>query len=581
MQARPSTSIADSSHADKIFARGEQLFKSGRYDSAMVYYEKASRLYEAAQNWEGYVRAGTYAAGTMRMLGPIDSSLAKLAQIEEIERVRLGEYHPAMTSLYDGFGIVYLNKGDYDQAISYFQKALAIWQAAAGGPKHDKIAAVLIKIGAMYSEKGRYDLALESFQRALVARKAVDPALKSWETGDLYFYFGNLHIHRAEYDLALEYYSKTMTIWKATRGEALRDFSTANLHHNLGLIYHHQGDYLRALELYQKSLVMCQEQFGERHFSIATRYQSMGNAYLEMGDYSKALEFHQKSLGVKLSLYGERHHHVAYSYGNLGIAHARKGDYEKAMRYYQKTLAIMKTALGRHHPDLAECYNLIGDVHLEKGEYGAALANYQRALQANAIDFANHAIGAKPTLQHVLSEAKLLESLHKKAKALTKRAAASSHAREDLQAALSTCQLAAQLIDQIRRGYKAEAAKFFLAEKTARVYEQAIQIAQALFLATRDPLYQEQAFMFAEKSRAGILLEALSEAEAKKFAGIPDSLLEKERQCRVDLAFYEKSWLGEEAKGKAADSAKVLWWQAKFFDLKRNYEALLARFEAG
>ncbi|MDZ7360467.1 MAG: CHAT domain-containing protein [candidate division KSB1 bacterium] len=431
----------------------------------------------------------------------------------------------------------------------------------------------------MYSGKGYYDQALQSLQNALVARQAIDKELKSRETGSLYFYFGSLHFHRGEYDLALEYYLKTMAIWEAFGGDKSMRLPTANLHRNLGLIYHQQGDYDRALEFSRKSLELITEQLGERHLAVAERYNNLGNTYLEMGEYVEALEYHRKALDIRLSLLGENSRAVSHCYGNLGLVYARKGNYEKALQHYQKALAIMKGVWGQHHPDLAEIYNLIGDVHFEKGEYAAALVSYQQALQANARDFADPAITANPSLQHVLSEEKLLESLHKKAKALAKRAAAASHALDDLQTALSTCQLAVDLIDQIRRGYKVEGAKLFLAEKSTQTYEQAIRIAHALYVATGDPQHLEQAWHFAEKSRAGILLEALAEAKAKKFAGIPDSLLEKERRLRADLAFYEKSVLEEESKGKAADSTKVLSWQSRLFDLKREYETLLAQHE--
>jgi CHAT domain-containing protein/Tfp pilus assembly protein PilF len=574
------TSITASSHADKIFARAAQLYQNSRYDSATVYFEKASALYEAAQNWAGYVRACTEMAGTLSTANLHDQAEAKLNHAFAVGMSRLGEHHPDMAPIYEILGRFCVNKNDYDNAISYFQKELAIRQAATGGSEQDKIADAHIRIGMMYADKGHYDQAVQSLQQALAVRKAVDPELRTSETGDLYFYFGSLHIYRGEYDLALEYYSKTMAIWKALQGDSLKGWAAANLYHNLGLVHQNKGNYLQALRLFQKSLAMCLEEFGERHSVVAIRYQGMGNAYLEMGDYVKALEFHQKSLDINLSLYGERNHSVSYGYGNLGIVYARKGDYGKALPYYQKALAIMKAVLGQRHPDIAECCNLIGDLHLQKGDYQQALVMFQQAQQANVIGFTDRAIYHNPSLQQVLSEEKLLESLQKKAKALIRRAAVSPHPFEDLQAALSTSQLAVELIDRIRRGYKAEGAKLFLAEKTTETYEQAIQIAHALYRATGDPQYEEQAWQFAEKSRAGILLDALAEAEAKNFAGIPDSLLEKERRLRAELAFQEKRVLEAEAKGSAADSVKILAWQAELFDLKRAYENLLAHFEA-
>lgn len=571
--------IADSSLADKIFARAEQFFKASRYDSAIVYFEKAAGFYEAAQNWEGWLRAQAQMSRALMRTGSLDRAHQRLSQALETGIRRLGEYHTALVPVYEVLGAFFHTRDDNDKAIYYFQKKLSILQATADESNQGKIADTHLMIGMMYAGRGYYQQALESLQRALAVSKAIDPELKSQEAGFLFFYFGSLHFHRGEYDLALEYYSKTMAIWQAFSDDAPKRLPVTNLYRNLGLIYHQKREYDRALELGRKSLATCLEQFGERHLAVAERYNNLGLTYLELGDYAKALEFHRKALDIRLSLLGERSRAVAHCYGNLGQVYARKGDYGKARSYYQKSLSILSAVLGRHHPDLADIHNLFGDLQVEMGQYSAALASYQRALQANALDFSNAAITANPSLQQILSDEKLLVSLHKKTKALTKRAAISSHARDDLQTALSTGQLAVQLVDQIRRGYKAEAAKLFLAEKSAEIYEQAILIAHALYRASGNPQYQELAWQFAEKSRAGILLDALSEVEAKTFAGIPDSLLEKEQRLRADLAFQEKRVLEEEAKRSAADSAKILKWQAELFDSKREYETLLAQFE--
>jgi len=464
----------------------------------------------------------------------------------------------------------------------YFQKELAIRQNTTGAPAHDKIADAHIRIGTTYATKGFLDQALQSLQHAPAVRKEIDSALASWECGNLFFYFGNLHIYRGEYDLAWEYYTKTLAIWKAIKGDSLQDWPTANLYHNMGLIHQHRGEPALALDFYQKSLAMCRALFGERHATVAMRYQSIGNAYLNMARYDEARAWHQKSLALRLAREGKNSLGVAQCYGNLGASHLQKNEYGLALPLYEKASAIFRAVFGPWHPNLAICHNVIGEIYFKKGEYAAALASFERALQANVRGLApvGEDYDRHLPLENILSEEILLQTLSHKNNALLAQAIRAARPLPDLHAALATSQLALQVIDQTRRGYKAEAAKLFLAERTTATYEQAIQIARALYRATGDPQYQERAWQFAEKSRAGILLDALAEAEAKKFAGIPDSLLEKERRLRAGLAFQEKRVLEEEAKGSAADSAKILAWQAGLFDLKRAYENLLAHFEA-
>jgi len=504
---------------------------------------------------------------------------AALPAVSDSSRSARSDSFIAAAAVYEARGNYCFGRSDFDSAIVYFEKELAVRQNTAGAPARDKIADAHIRIGEAYASKGFHDQALQSLQHALAIRKEIDDKLQTWESGDLFFSFGNLHIYRGELDLAWEYYTKTLAIWKTIKGDSLQDWGAANLYHNMGLIHLYKGEPALALDLYQKSLAMCRALFGEQHATVAMRYQSIGNAYLNMARYDEARAWHRKSLALKLSLEGKKSLGVAECYGNLGAIHLQKNEYDLALPFYEKASVIFLAAFGPWHPNLAICHNVIGEIYFKKGEYAAALASFERALQANVRGFAP--IGERhPTLENILSEEILLQTLYQKNNALLARARRTARPLPDLQAALAASQLALQVIDQTRRGYKAEAAKLFLAERTTETYEQAIQIAHALYRATGDPQYQERAWQFAEKSRAGILLDALAEAEAKKFAGIPDSLLEKERRLRANLAFQEKRVLEEEAKASAADSAKILAWQAELFDLKRAYENLLAHFEA-
>ena len=61
---------------------------------------------------------------------------------------------------------------------------------------------------------------------------------------------------------------------------------------------------------------------------------------------------------------------------------------------------------------------------------------------------------------------------------------------------------------------QAEGSKLFLAEEATEIYDQAIQTALRLYDLTGVEAHKQTAFQFAEKSKAGILLEALAEAEA-------------------------------------------------------------------
>jgi len=267
------------------------------------------------------------------------------------------------------------------------------------------------------------------------------------------------------------------------------------------------------------------------------------------------------------------------AYNNIGRIYQKKGDGNQALGFFNKALAVHFASPGTYHSEVAETQINIGEVYERRGEYDQALIYYQRAIGFDVLGFSPRDPLENPVLKNILFEQSLLEALAQKANALANRFAKQSRRLGDLEAAFSTYQLASRLIDQMRSGYKAEGSKLFLAEKATDIYDHAIRTALLLHRATKEGAYKNTAFMFAEKSKAGVILESLSEAEAKQFAGISDSLLEKERRLRIDLAFYERALVEEQLKRQDVDSAKIASYQDKAFGLEQAYDALLHRFE--
>jgi len=63
---------------------------------------------------------------------------------------------------YNNVGNVYNEKGEYDQALESYQKALAIWLKKLG-PDHPSVATSYNNIGSVYQRTGEHDQALECY----------------------------------------------------------------------------------------------------------------------------------------------------------------------------------------------------------------------------------------------------------------------------------------------------------------------------------------------------------------------------------------------------------------------------------
>ncbi len=610
-------SATDTTLAVRYFAKADVFVKEAKYDSAIFYFEQAGRLYQAGEIWEKYARCYNRIGDQYRQKGKFDEAfmcsqqaletglkylgaqhpeiasshsnmghvyfyraqydqaLKSYQQALNIRRAALGDQHPDVARSYSNIGNVYLMKGDYEQAIAFHKKDISI-KLATIGEQHMNTTLSYLSLGSVYIEKGDYDEAIAVDKKALSILLQI-AGEQHPNVAMTYYNLSDCYLKKGDYDQAIALGDKAASIIMNTLGK--QDYRAATCYILIGRAYADKGDHDQALAFFNQGLAIQRASLGERHFEVAVTYHNMAAIYDDKSDYEQALSFHHKALSIRTAALGEQHPYVADSYVGLGDAHSHRSDDRQALEFYQKALSVNLAVLGKHHPALASCYNSLGSVYERKGEYGQAIKFFQRAIQANIPRFDGSDPYAAPPLNDVLSESELLKSLAQKAQALSQRYTKQSHNLRDLEAAVTTYEAASQLIDQMRRGYKAEGSKLFLTEKAADIYDGAIQAALRLHRETRAAALKNTAFLFAEKSKAAVMLEALSEAEARQFAGIPDSLLEKERQLRLDLAFYEKSLGEEQLKRPEADSAKIGLWQDKVFSLKQAYEGLLQRFE--
>lgn len=655
-EARQATASPD---ADGYVARAEQFVEASRYDSALVYFEKAGVLYEAAQAWERYVHCHNAMGEQAEQMGAYAEALTYLGRALEVGRQQLGDDHPEVARAYHGTGSVYRLQGRFDEALQALETALAI-RLRTLGEDHPDVAESYHAIGIVYGIRSAYDRALDLFGKALAIRLRT-LGEDHPQTAQSYLGLGNVHNLRGEYDEAIDAYEKALAIW--TRAGREENLETAKSYNNLGVVYSKKGDQDGALRSYQKALAIWIPILGEDHPLLANVYNNIGTIFGIKGDINEALSFFEKALAIRLPILGEDHPETANLYNNIGMVYHSRGDYEQALEAYHKSLAIRRARLGENHPLTAKVYSDIANVYAEQYDFAQALSFYRKALAARANTLEEHdtdladlyvslghalagtndfgqaraffdkalallgaTVGSKHpavssayagiastyrsqgdyeqalhfyrrslcanlvtcdventdaeiAFEDALSELWLIDNLQGQALTLARRAATPAGTLEDLRSALVMYQRTLDALDQVRTSYRAEASKLTLVSGQRHLYEEAVQTALALYEATGEATHKATAFEFIEKSRAGALLDAFLETEAQHVAGIPDSLLQQQRQLRLDLAYYERTLLTEQTKPAQIDSARVAALKEKVFGLKRRYDLLIDQLE--
>ena len=571
--------VLDGEHPDLASSyhnMGLVYYYKGNYEQSMEYYQKALNIWPKVLGRKHPDVAKSYhnIGAVYFDKGSYEQALEYFGKAINIWLKVLGKEHPYVAYSYNNMGNVYRNKGSYNLAMEYYQKALNIWFKVLG-KEHRHVINSYSNMGIVYHAKGSYDKALEYYQKALnIQLKVLDG-----EHPDLtrsYQDMGTVYHSKGSYDKALEYYQKALRIQLKVLGGHPH---VAYNYQGMGLVYANKGNYEQALEYHQKALKIKLKVLGREHPDVAKSYHNMGSVYRDKGSYEQALKYYQKALKIKLKVFGGEHPGVASSYNNMGLVYYDKGSYDLALEYHQRALDIWLKVLGAKHPYTAMSYHNMGILYEKWNYFNKALYYFQKSIIILVEGFEEENIAQNPKLEKISDIKELLRSLKQKARTLRKYYSQHSHDIKDFQFSVSTYHLVAQLIDQMKNSYKNEKTKLFFSEKASKTYEEAIQATLQLYALTKEDSLLQQVFIYSEKNKAGVLSEVLQESQAKSFAGIPDSLLEYERDLKIDLTYYDAAIQKRKLNKEPYDTAMVQDFENRFFDLNRQYEKLIQSFE--
>lgn len=570
----------DTTLANQYFAKAEKWAKASKFDSAIFYYENAGLIYEklAAQRhtpglWERQIKSYNNIGDVFRRKNELEKAKLYLNKAMATGIQQLGENHLEVAQSFNNLGNVYVAELELEKALDYFNRALSA-RIFLLGENHLEVAKSYNNIGVVYKEKYDYENALVYFNKSL----AIKYKLQGENTIDIartYNNIGDLYRLQGDLDMALEFAKKSAALKLELLPANHAEIGSAYL--NLGNVYLNQNNRALALENYQKALENAEQVYGENSLPVAGICNNMGQALQYQGEYESAMAKYQRALNILIKIYGENHLEVARNYYNTGELYLLKGDYAKALTYLTEALSIRRRALGEPHPIMSQVYRKMAQAYFGQNNFERAIAAAHKAILSLTPAFTDTNIHANPTLQNLGSEVELLPALAQKALNLERWFSLKTHDRKALQASLSTYQLAADLIDKMRREHRAEGSKLYLGERTLAIYENAIRVAVLSYNLTKETKYQKLAFAFAEKSKAAVLSQLLQESQAKRFAGIPADWLEKERDLKINLGFYETAM--EKQRAGKPDQARQRQYQDRYFALKRAQEKLNEQLE--
>ena len=229
----------------------------------------------------------------------------------------------------NSLGTLYYEQGDYDRAMEFIEKSIALKSDYADG-YHNR--------GLIFMKKGMLDQAVKDFTLAI---KDKPKNFSSYNArGVAYFQMHDLTRATADFNEAIRL--------RPDEYEA---------YNNLGNVYLSRGMYAEATAAYHRSLDI-NPGFAETNYNL-------GCAYYLSGDYRPAIDY--LSAGIKINPGYEQ------CYYNRGSAYYAIEQYPAALRDYNRVLEL--------NPENAGAYYNLALTYYEMGAFDRARQNLETSIQ--------------------------------------------------------------------------------------------------------------------------------------------------------------------------------------------------------
>lgn len=426
----------------------------------------------------------------------------------------------------------------------------------------------------------------------------------SLELGDTYMLIGIYYDYMTNYNKALAYYDLTKSIYLKLFPK--NDFRFGYLYNNIGICIYFKGDVERALSFFNKSLAITVENKGDRNTKIsrditnlsqchsklkepelaleklsyslsiakqnkildtfigARIYHSLALSYFELKEYEEATKNINEAFILRKKHLPEQHDEIASTYFVMADIQLALKDTIKAISYLSKAEDIYAAIFGENHIEVAIIQTNFASIYLSQNKLNKALSYINKALLTFQYDE-----NISPTEKDNFN-IKVLKALNTKAKILYKLWAI-NHNIHQLKMANRIYTDLIYILNNFRKGFKEDSSKEILAADYFHIFDEAIEVSFALYETTNNQYYIKDAFERSEYSSSFILLEERRNNKAKSIAEIPDSLLKKEQQLKLDITFLEKKIREEEQKEIGIDQNKIINFSSQIFDLKEKY----------
>ncbi len=491
------------------------LLKQNKAKQSLAIGEKSIALLEQSEDWVYYQR-------TAKHLGLVAYHLQDFLAMEYFvdrayycNKKHLENNKRNIKGIMQLYGALYYKTGNYKQALEKTKNSLEEALKTMNSRNDTNCVVELYNNMALY-----YIVIGDVYKAEDYCKNALQLSKKIknyYEVSTIYLNMGELFYKQEELDKAFFYYNQAnRTLEKAVITTAQRYKSTVNIHNNIAAIAIKTKRYNVALDALQKNLLIHKK---EPYHEEAT-YFVFGKYYRSIRQYKTAKKYFEKALEKGQLIYGTKHPLVAKIYFELGLIAQKEFEDKRVLKLFEAAQIALSMPLDISNKPQISDKKIWIKIQVAKATY-------------------------------------FLE-------------------KEKLELAFEAIQNAVEVLEELRVGFQEEGSKLFLVKTMIPTYELAIDLSYQLHQKTAQKQYLETAFSLIENSKSMLLLDALKTENARNFGGVPQPLLDQERQLKRELAKYEKQLFEAKLFRKKIE---VNFCQKQILKLKRASEKLEKKLE--
>lgn len=220
--------------------------------------------------------------------------------------------------LMNKIGFLYRKKSDYIKSEYWYKKAL-YWLEEAVEKNCDVIsdlATTYNDLGILYLNKGKFEEAKEYYERGLNLRNEMEP--KDYDAiAYSYHNIGTAYQKLDNYTEAIRFHEKALDIRRSVVHYSEKHPLIASSLTMLANDYTSVGEYEKAYTLYIQALENRLRCYGEIHPSVAWSYSSLSEWYEKQHQYSEAKDYMRKCIRIREEKLGKEHKYTQKAYEAL------------------------------------------------------------------------------------------------------------------------------------------------------------------------------------------------------------------------------------------------------------------------